>query len=68
MFGVVFGTEEKNSTFLFLPGMSYRAVKGLTALAPEIDCDQKAMSLPPVTSAVFLLSQFSKMWVSRRNV
>jgi hypothetical protein len=28
--------------------------KGLTALPPEIDCDQMAMGLPPVTSVVFI--------------
>jgi hypothetical protein len=28
--------------------------KRLTALTPEMDCDQTVMSLPPVTSVVFL--------------
>jgi hypothetical protein len=35
-------------------------VKGderLTALKPEIDCDQTVMGLPPVTSAVFLIAE-----------
>jgi hypothetical protein len=27
------------------------------ALTPELDCDQTAMSLPPVTSAVFLIAK-----------
>jgi hypothetical protein len=31
--------------------------KGLIALTPEIDCDQTAIGLPPVTSAVFLIAQ-----------
>jgi hypothetical protein len=29
----------------------------LSALAPEMDCDQTAMGLPPVTSAVFLIAK-----------
>jgi hypothetical protein len=28
--------------------------KELTAITPEIDCDQTAMGLSPVTSAIFL--------------
>jgi hypothetical protein len=28
----------------------------LEALTPEIDCNQTAMGLPPVTSAVFLIA------------
>jgi hypothetical protein len=48
---VVSGTEKKMSSFL--PWMSYKG-SGLTALIPETDCDQTALSLPPVTSAVFL--------------
>jgi hypothetical protein len=36
--------------------LSQKATKGLTALTPEIDCDQTAMDLPPVTSAVFLIA------------
>jgi hypothetical protein len=34
-----------------------KATKGLTAHTPEIDCDQTAMVLPPVTSAVFLITK-----------
>jgi hypothetical protein len=33
------------------------ATKGLIALKPEIDCDQMAMGLPPVTSAVFIIAK-----------
>jgi hypothetical protein len=33
------------------------ATKELKALLPEIDCDQKAMGLPPVMSAVFLVAR-----------
>jgi hypothetical protein len=33
------------------------ATKGLIALTPEIDCDQTAIGLPPVTSSVFLLAK-----------
>jgi hypothetical protein len=68
---VVSGTKQKNSTSLFLPWMSIKATKGSIALAPEIDSDQAAIGLPPVTSAVFLiakLSNFGKTWVSRRNI
>jgi hypothetical protein len=31
------------------------------ALTPEIDCEQTAMGLPPVTSAIFLISHCGKM-------
>jgi hypothetical protein len=34
-----------------------KATKGLTAFTPEIDCDQKVMGLPPVTSAVLLIAK-----------
>jgi hypothetical protein len=47
----------KKSTSLFLPWMSSLATKGLTAVTPEIDCDQTAMGLPPVTSAVFIIGK-----------
>jgi hypothetical protein len=30
---------------------------GLIAFAPEIDCDQTAIDLPPVTSAVLLIAK-----------
>jgi hypothetical protein len=32
--------------------MALKATKGLTALTSEMDCDQSADGLPPVTSAV----------------
>jgi hypothetical protein len=32
-------------------------VIGLKALTPEIDCDQMAIGLPPVTSEVFLIAK-----------
>jgi hypothetical protein len=38
------------------------------ALTPEIECSKTAMGLPPVTFAVFFLANFSKIWVSRRNI
>jgi hypothetical protein len=34
-----------------------KATKGLAALTPEMDCDQTAMGLPPVTSTVFLIAK-----------
>jgi hypothetical protein len=37
--------------------MSYKATIGLIAFTPEINCDQTAMGLPPVTSAVFLTAK-----------
>jgi hypothetical protein len=55
---------DTRSTLLFLidtvspvwcPGQNKRI-----ALTPEIDCDQTEMSLPPVTSAVFLITNFGK--------
>jgi hypothetical protein len=30
--------------------------KALTAFSPEIDCNQTAMGLPPVTSAILLVA------------
>jgi hypothetical protein len=36
--------------------MSAKATKGLTALSSEIDCDQTAMGLPPIMSAVFFIA------------
>jgi hypothetical protein len=60
------GTEQKNSASPFLPWMSSKATKGLTALMPESDCNQTAMGLPPVTS-VFLIANLGNMWVSRKN-
>jgi hypothetical protein len=50
---MMFGTEQKNSNSPFLPWMPSQATKELTALTSEVDCDQTAMGLPPVTSAVF---------------
>jgi hypothetical protein len=32
-------------------------LKGLIAFAPELDCDQTAMGLPSVTSAVLLIAK-----------
>jgi hypothetical protein len=37
--------------------MSKKTIKELIALAPEVDCDQTAMGLPSVTSAVFLIAK-----------
>jgi hypothetical protein len=34
-----------------------KATKGLIAFTPEIGCDQTAMGLPPVTSAVLLMAK-----------
>jgi hypothetical protein len=48
-----FGPE---SSLVWCPGLNKRiASKELTALTPEIDCDQTAMGLPPVTTAVLLI-------------
>jgi hypothetical protein len=54
---VVSGTEQKNSASPFLPWMSEKATKGLTALPPEIDCNQTSKGIPPVMSAVFLIAK-----------
>jgi hypothetical protein len=37
--------------------MSYKATIELIAFTPEIDCDQTAIGLPPVTSAVLLIAK-----------
>jgi hypothetical protein len=34
-----------------------KVIKGLTALKPEMDCDQTAMGIPPVKFAVFLIAK-----------
>jgi hypothetical protein len=34
-----------------------KAIRELIAFTPEIYCDQMAMGLPPVTSAVFLIAK-----------
>jgi hypothetical protein len=36
--------------------LSSKTVTRLIALTPEIDCNQTAMGLPPVTSAVYLIA------------
>jgi hypothetical protein len=54
---VVSGTKQKNSTSLLLPWMALKVIKGITVVTPEIDCDQTAIRLPPVTSAVFLIAK-----------
>jgi hypothetical protein len=42
-------------------------MKCFTALTPEMDCDQAAVDLPPVPSAVFLIVLCGKMWASWRS-
>jgi hypothetical protein len=51
---MVSGREEKNSTSPFLTWMSQKPTKRYR-LTSEIDCDQTAMDLPPVPSALFLI-------------
>jgi hypothetical protein len=51
--GVLDRTKEKHLS-LFPWMVKGKATKGLIALTPEIDCDQTAMGLPPVTPAIFL--------------
>jgi ABC-type iron transport system FetAB permease component len=50
---MVFRIKQKNIIYLILPWM---VTKGLIALTPQIDCDQTAIGLPPVTSAVFQIA------------
>jgi hypothetical protein len=47
---------QKNSTSPFLAWISYKAIEGLTAFIPEIDCDQTAKGLPG-TSTSFLTAK-----------
>jgi hypothetical protein len=48
---------ERNSKYLSLASMDIvKAIIGLPALTPEINCDQTAMGLSPVTSAVYLVA------------
>jgi hypothetical protein len=41
------------------PYLIIKATIGLIALTPDIDCDQRAIGLPPFTSAVFLIAKSS---------
>jgi hypothetical protein len=50
-------TEEKNSNSSFLPWISLKVSTGLSAFKFEVDYDQMAMDLPPVTSVAFLITQ-----------
>jgi hypothetical protein len=65
--GVLSGTEQKNNASPFLPWMSNKAAKQLIALTPEMVCEETAMGLLPVTSALFLIAKFG-IWVSRINM
>jgi hypothetical protein len=56
--------EHKNSNSLFRPWTLLKATKGLTALASQMDCDQTAMALLSVTSAVFLIAKLHLALVS----
>jgi hypothetical protein len=52
------GIRDKIKEYLsYLPWMSYKATKELITFASEIDCDQTAMGLPPVTTAVLLTAK-----------
>jgi hypothetical protein len=51
----VSGIEQKNNTSPFLPCL-IKSIKGLTE-TPEMDCDQTAMGMQPVTAAIFLISK-----------
>jgi hypothetical protein len=52
---VVSGTEQNNVSLSRKDFV--KAIKVLTALTPEMDCDQMAMGLPPITSAVSLIGK-----------
>jgi hypothetical protein len=54
---VVLGTGIKNSTSPFLFMDIVKTTNGLTALPLEIGCNQTAMGLPTVTSAVFVIAK-----------
>jgi hypothetical protein len=41
----------------FPPRMSLKATKELTALTLEMDSDQTAIGISPVTSAIFLIAR-----------
>jgi hypothetical protein len=49
------GQKNRMESLPFLQGC--HKSEGPTALTPEIDCDQTAMGLPAVMSAVFLLDK-----------
>jgi hypothetical protein len=43
--------------FVMIMIMSQKATKGLSALKPEMECDQMAIGLPPIASALFLIAE-----------
>jgi hypothetical protein len=46
----------------------YRINRPEIAHTLEIDCNKTTICLPAATSAVFLIANFGKTWVSRRNI
>jgi hypothetical protein len=54
---VMLPEQNKRIAPLFLYMDVEKATKGLIAFTPEIDCDQTAMGLSPVTSAVLLIAK-----------
>jgi hypothetical protein len=51
------GQNKRIAPLSFFHGCRNKATKVLIAFTPEIDCDQTAMDLPPVTSAVLLIAK-----------
>jgi hypothetical protein len=51
------GQKKRKAPLPFFHGSWEKATKRLTALPPEIDCDQTAMGLPPVTSPIFHIAK-----------
>jgi hypothetical protein len=58
---VVSGTEQKNRTSPLFPWMSLEETKGSAAHPQEIICNQTAMGVPPVASALFLIAKLSEI-------
>jgi hypothetical protein len=50
------GQNKRIVPLSFFHGCRKMVTKGLIVFTPEIDCDQMAMGLRPVTSAVLLIA------------
>jgi hypothetical protein len=51
----------------FLPLMTKKTVKAVSALTHKMVCDKTAVDLPPGESAVSPISHFTKMCMARTN-
>jgi hypothetical protein len=57
-----------NYVMIMMVIMILQNKKNKMYIYPEKDCDQTAMDLPLVMSAIFLIGNFGKTWASRRSL